>query len=92
MAPRAADYLEIIVGVSGNPAHDRRHFLASLRLDALDKVRAAFLVEQGVIAVMAGPHAASDRVDEFMGAIDDCTGRKVGQPVRAPGEHVGGNA
>ena len=63
----AAYHFEVVVWIAHNTTNDSRNFLPALRLDAFNQVLAALLIEQTVLTVVPGPHAASGRIDQFMG-------------------------
>src|SRR3546814_5565627 len=71
MTPRTADPLKIIVWFATHTPHNCRHFLASLRLYALDEIGASLLVEERIFPVVSRPHSASSGIDKFMRAANN---------------------
>src|SRR3546814_706095 len=65
-----------------------RHFLASLRLYALDEIGASLLVEERIFPVVSRPHSASSGIDQFMRAANNRSRCQFGQAVLSPSQYI----
>jgi len=88
VAARSADYLEVAIRIARNAADDGRHLLPTLRLDALDQIFAALLVQQPIFAIMPGPHAPACWIDQFVGPGDHGTRSEFRNSVASPREDI----